>query len=102
LVFTEAFDVEETPAEDEEILDANADSDLDSCDSQSLAQSDEGNQKSGRLGSFRHRPTRGVGTGTSWDDRKPPTELQALDALPELDKVLKPQYEKNKKQKRYK
>ena len=37
---------------------------------------------------FFQRPT--YGKGTSWDHRKPPTELQALDALDEIQGLLRP------------
>ncbi|KAJ3506528.1 hypothetical protein NLJ89_g6819 [Agrocybe chaxingu] len=52
--------------------------------------------------SFRYQPDRGVGVGRPWEERKPPSELQALDALEELEGLLRPRYENNKNQKRYK
>lgn len=54
---------------------------------------------------LRYRAPRG-GAGTSWEHRKPPTELQALDALDEIKALLRPQYDgpsdKQRKQRRYK
>ena len=49
---------------------------------------------------FRHQPKRGVGVGTSWEHRKPPTELAALDALTDINELLRPRREGI--QKRYK
>lgn len=48
------------------------------------------------------RPERCGGTGTTWEDRKPPTVNQALEALEELDDLIKPYYKNNEIQKRYK
>ena len=39
--------------------------------------------------------------GASWEDRKPPTVNQALEALEELNDLLKPRYKNNANQKRY-
>lgn len=58
--------------------------------------SDVENMHAGGSSSFR-RPT--YGKGTSWDHRKPPSELQAMDALDEIQSLLRPI--RPGKQKRY-
>ena len=61
--------------------------------------SDDSQSNHGHGGlAFRHQ--HGVGVGTSWEHRKPPTELAALDALTEIDGLLRPRREGM--QKRYK
>ena len=66
--------------------------------SESENSNDSQSNHAGPVSGFRHQPERGV--GTSWEHRKPPTELQALDALTEIDSLLRPKYEGI--QKRYK
>ena len=86
----------------DEIVHTDAESEIDAQSHNSHSESENSDESQSNrarpVSSFRHRPERGV--GTSWEHRKPPTELQALDALSEIDGLLRPRYEGM--QKRYK
>ena len=52
--------------------------------------SDDYSQSNHSGPAFHHQPERGMGVGTSWEHRKPPTKLAALDALTKIDELLGP------------
>ena len=103
-VYTEGNEIDDIMPANLNDLDDNSSSSGSDTDSELNLPSDTKGSPTTKRSKFkvRFRPARGCGAGTAWEDRKPPTVNQALEALAELDDLLKPNYKKNENQKRYK
>ena len=106
MVLTEALDVDlafEAPIYIPSDVESSSESESDHDSEHEDAAVSDRQPKTGRF-TKNHTLNRGA-IGTSWEHRKPPTELQALDALDEIRGLLRPEREvlqgKRPKQKRY-